>query len=190
MPQFGFYMAGAGIAAAGRTGLLIAWNPMDHPSSIADELDWSEIALYSWIGSLPTISPAVFKMRSRSPVSINAQDCPMTLDGGIDRDFFIRFGIKPGGSSASLIADGWLEVFEGSTRLYGVAPPAGTIKVELASGSIAAGLTEYSMQDRVVTAGLEDELEEGGWLLGSGFSAIEIWRELMTPDRELSWSPI
>ena len=189
MPQFGFYMAGAGIAAAGRAGLLIAWNPADRDPSIADEIDWSGIALYSWVGPLPSISPAVFKMRSRSPVAITAQDCPATLDGGIDRDFFIRFGVKPGGSSASLIADGWLEVFEGQTRIYGVAPPLATIKVELADGSEAVGLTEYSMQDRVVSAGLEDALEGWASLLGGDVSAIEIWRDLMTPNASLNWSP-
>ena len=110
--------------------------------------------------------------------------------GGGDRDFFVRFGVKPGGSGGSLIGDGWLEIFEGSIRLYGIPPPNATMKIELAEGSHALGLTEYSMQDRVVYAGLEDPLEGWASLLGGQISAIEIWRDLMTPNMTLNWSPL
>jgi hypothetical protein len=190
MSQVGFYMAGAGIVGIGRAGLLLAWDPNDLGPSAADGIDFGEIALYSWIGSLPVISPAVFKMRSKSPIAIPPEGCPKTLDGAPDRDFFVRFGVKPGGSSASLIADGWLEIFESSTRVYGISAPTATVKFELAEGSVATGLTEYSMQDRLIFAGLEDPIEGWAALLGGEIPAIEIWKDLMTPNMVLSWSPL
>src|SRR5262249_8891173 len=140
--------------------------------------------------SLPVVSPAVFKIKSKSPIAIPADGCPATLDGGTDRDLFVRFGVKPGGSIASLIADGWLEVFEGSTRVYGIAPPTAVVRVELAEGTVAAGLTEYSMQDRVVYAALEDPLEGWAVLLGGQIPAIDLWRDLMTPNQPVSWNPL
>lgn len=183
-------MAGAGIVGIGRAGLLLAWDPNNRGPSAVDDIDLSDIGLYSWVGTLPTISGALFKIRSKSPIAIPSEGCPATLDGSPDRDFFVRFGLKPGGSAASLIADGWLEVFEGSTRVYGISPPAGTVKIELAEGTVATGLTEYSMQDRVVFAGLEDPLEGWAALLGGETPAKEIWRDLMTPNMPLNWSPL
>jgi hypothetical protein len=137
MAQFGFYMAGVGTLGAGRTALLLAWDPSDRGPGAADEIDFGDIGLYSWIGSLPIVSPAVFKMRSKSPVAIPADGCPTALDAGGVHDFVVRFSVKPGGSAASLIGDCWLEVFEGSTRVYGINAPTTTVKVELAEGSIA-----------------------------------------------------
>jgi hypothetical protein len=189
MAQFGFYMAGVGVAGGGRAGLLLAWNPNDRGPGAADEIDITDIGLYSWIGSLPIVSPAVFKMRSRSPMVIPADDCPPSLDGGGERDFVVRFGVKPGGSTASLIGDGWLEIFVGSTRVYGISAPTTTVKMELAEGSMNLGLTEYSMQDRVILSGLEDPLEGWDRLLSGSTPAKDIWSDLMTPDRTLSWSP-
>jgi hypothetical protein len=191
MSQFGFYMAGVGVAGGGRAGLLLAWDPDDQGSSAVDNIDFGQIGLYSWMGPLPVISPATFKMRSKSPIAIPSEGCPLTLDGAPDRDFFIRFGVKPGGSSASPVNDGWLEIFEGNTRIYGIAPQSATIKVELAEGSVAVGLSEYSMQDRVIFAALEDPLE--GWAVlmgGLTTPAKEIWRDLMTPNSILNWSPV
>jgi hypothetical protein len=190
MAQFGFYMAGIGTVGMGRAGLLLAWDPDDQGPNTADSIDFGNIALYSWIGPLPVISPAVFKMRSKSPIAIPNENCPKTLDGFPDSDFFVRFGVKPGGSASSLIADGWLEIFESSTRIYAIAPQAATVKIELAEGSVATGLTEYSMQDRVVVAALEDPLEGWASLLGGEIPAIEIWKDLMTPNMELSWNPL
>ncbi len=190
MPQFGFYMAGVGAAAIGRAGLLLAWDPHDRGPGAADEIDFSGIGLYSWIGTLPVISPALFKMKSKSPISIPAEGCPEALDGGTDHDFIVRFGVKPGGSLASLIADGWLEVFEGSTRVYGIAAPSAVVRIELAEGSVSTGLTEYSMQDRLEYAALEDPLEGWAALLGGQIPAIDLWRELMTPNTPLSWNPL
>jgi hypothetical protein len=190
MSQFGFYMAGAGISAIGRAGLLLAWDPNDLGPSAADGIDLNDIALYSWVGSLPVISGALFKIRSKSPIAVPPEDCPKTLDGAPDRDFFVRFGVKPGGSAASLIADGWLEVFEGSTRVYGISALPAMVKVELAEGSMATGLTEYSVQDRVIFAALEDPLEGWAALLGGEIPAIEIWKDLMTPNMMLNWSPL
>lgn len=189
MAQFGFYMAGAGIAAAGRAGLLLAWDPNSRGPSAADDIDFGDIGLYSWIGPLMSISPAAFKMRTRSPITISDDGCPLALDGGGERDFVVRFGVKPGGSMSSLIADGWFEIFEGATRVYGINPPGGMVKIELGEGSVAAGLTEYSMQDRVQLAALEDPLEGWAALLSAGTPAIEIWRDLMTPNRPLNWFP-
>lgn len=189
MAQFGFYMAGAGVVGIGRAGLLLAWDPNDLGPTAAEQIDLDGIALYSWIGSLPVISPAVFKMKSKSPMTIPSEACPKTLDGSPDRDFFVRFGVKPGGSGASLIADGWLEIFENSTKVYGISASAEPVKIELADGSVAAGLTEYSMQDRVTYAALEDPLEGWAVLLGGEVSAIEIWKELMTPNKALNWTP-
>ena len=190
MSQFGFYMAGAGVVGIGRAGLLLAWDPNDRGPSAADDIDLSGVSLYSWVGALPVVSPALFKMRTRSPLAIPPKGCPDTLDGAPDHDFVVHFGIKPGGSIASLIADGFLEIFENSTRLYGIAPPMTTVRVELAQGSVATGLTEYSMQDRVVSAALEDPLEGWASLLGGEIPAIEIWRDLMTPNQVLVWSPV
>jgi hypothetical protein len=191
MPQFGFYMAGVGIAYTGRDGLLIAWDPNDRGPSAADDINWSDIALYSWIGPLGLAPPSLFKMKSKSPVRIPAAGCPATLDGGVNGDYFVRFGVKPGGTGLSLIGDFWLQVFDAGTseQIYSFAPPTASPHVELADGSVAIGMTEYSMQDRLVAAALEDPLEGWAALIGHSNSAIEIWRELMTPNQLLSWIP-
>jgi hypothetical protein len=189
MAQFGFYMAGVGTLGAGRAGLLLAWDPSDQGPDAADEIDFGDIGLYFWIGTLPVVSPALFKMRSKSPIAIPTEGCPTALDGGGARDFVVRFGIKPGGSAGSLIGDGWLEVFEGSIRVYGINPPGAIVKVELAEGTHATGLAEYSMQDRVILSALEDPLEGWSQLLSGSIPARDIWRDLMTPGRTLEWSP-
>jgi hypothetical protein len=190
MAQVGFYMAGVGVAGGGRAGLLLAWDPDDRGPGAADDIDISDIGLYAWVGSLPVVSPALFKMRSRSPLTIPADGCPPTLDGGGERDFVVRFGVKPGGSAASLIGEGWLEIFDGSTRVYGINAPTTTVKFELAEGSAAVGLTEYSMQDRMVLSGLEDPLDGWAQLLSGSIPARDIWNDLMTPDQTLNWSPV
>jgi hypothetical protein len=187
MPQFGFYMAGGAAAGVGRLGLLMAWDPLDRGPSAADDIDFKDIALYAWIGPLPALAPQVIKIKSRSPISIPAEGCPATLDSP-DRDYVLRFGLKSGGVGASPIVDGWLEVFEGQTRVYGATPVNTTMKIELAEGSFAAAI-EASMQDRVVYQGLEDPPEDGFWMsvLGGGVDSKEIWRELMTPNQPLRW---
>jgi hypothetical protein len=189
MPQFGFYTAAAGVPVlGGLQGLLIAWNPLDKPSSAVDEIDLSHISLYSWIGRIGT--SGIAKVKSKSPIHIPAENCPDTLDGFPGRDFFIRFGVKPGGSGGSLICDGWLEVFEGNNRVYGIVPPTQVARFELAQGTSALGFTELSMQDRVTSAGLEDTLEGWDKLLGQNTPAKELWRALMTPNAPLTWSPV
>jgi hypothetical protein len=190
MAQFGYYMAGIGTMGAGRAGLLLAWDPSDQGPSAVDDIDFGNIGLYSWIGSLPVVSPALFKMRTRSPIAIPAEGCPIALDGGGVSDFVVRFGIKPGGSTGSLIGDCWLEVFDGQTRVYSINAPAGTVKIELAEGSVAMGLSEYSMQDRVILSGLEDPLDGWSRLLTGSNAAKDIWKDLMTPDQTLNWSPV
>jgi len=52
MSHFGFYMAGVGVVGIGREGLLLAWDPNDRGPDAADDLDLSNIALYSWVGPL------------------------------------------------------------------------------------------------------------------------------------------
>jgi hypothetical protein len=103
----------------------------------------------------------------------------------------LRFGTKSGGTGAGLIVDSWLEVFEGSTRIYGATPVNTMMKVELAEGSVAATL-EASMQDRVTYQALEDPPEGGIWtsVLGNDVASKDIWRELLTPGLPLRWSPI
>jgi hypothetical protein len=83
MAQFGFYMAGVGIVGAGRAGLLLAWDPNDQGPGAVDEIDFGDIGLYSWIGSLPVVSPALFKMRSKSPIVISAEGCPTALQAEV-----------------------------------------------------------------------------------------------------------
>jgi hypothetical protein len=192
MPQFGFYMAGVSVLYTGRIGLLVAWDPREQGPRAVDALHRRDIALYSWIGPLSTAGPSVFKMRSKSPIRLPAENCPLTLDGAPDHDYFLRFGVKPGGSGGSRIADFWFEVFEGSSRIYGVPAPGGLAKVELAENTIATGLTEYSMQDRVNFEGVVDDPLGGlnGWLLGGSVPASEIWRDLMTPNQVLNWNPL
>lgn len=189
MPQFGFYMAGASVPiVGGPLGLLLAWDPHDRGPAAADEIDWSDISLYSWLGAFS--GTAVAKIKSKSPMQVPAENCPITLDGAPDHNFIVRFGVKSGGVSGSAIVDGWLEVFEGNNRVYGIAPVGQTAKIELADGSSGAGAPELSMQDRLVFAGLADPLE--GWhnLLGTGTPAIELWRALMTSNTPLTWSPL
>jgi hypothetical protein len=190
MSQFVFYMAGVGVLNAGRIGVMIAWDPKGLGPGVADGIDFSDIGLYSWVGPLVTAAPAAFKMRSKSPLQIPSANCPMALDGAPDHDYFLRFGVKPGGSGGSLIGDYWFELFEGSNPVYSFAPPLATPHVELAQYSIAAGLPEYSMQDRVTYEALEDSLDGWAWLMGGPLSGIEIWRSLMTPNQSLSWSPL
>jgi hypothetical protein len=190
MPQFGFYMAGAGVAALGRAGLLLAWDPHDRGPSAADDIDLGDIGLYSLVSTLPSVGPALFKMRTRSPVAIPAEGCPDALDGGPGGDFVVHFGVKAGASIGTSFADGLLEVFDGAARVYGISPPMATVRIELARGSVAVGLTEYSMQDRMVLAALEDPLEDWAALLGRDIPAIDLWRDLMTSNQELNWSPI
>jgi hypothetical protein len=183
----------AGISApivGGPLGLLIAWDPHDRGPSAADDLNMSDISLYSWLGRFSP-GAAVARIKSRSPIQIPAESCPTTLDGSPDRDFIVGLSVKAGSVSSSLISNCALEVFESGNRIYGIVPQGQTKQIELAEGSSASsGVTELSMLDRVVMAALEDPLE--GWhaLLGVGLPAKELWRALMTPNQPLTWSPV
>jgi len=181
-------MAGASVAFAGRLGLLLAWNPTDRDPSAVDDLDLSGIALYSWVGPLPVATPQVVKLKSAGPIAIPTDGLPAELDDPT-HDYVLRFGVKAGGTGASLVVDGWFEIFEGSTRVYGAVPAGTTMKIQLAANS--AGTTEASMQDRVTLQALEDppEGDVSTIILGGGVDSKEIWRELMTPGLPLSWSP-
>jgi len=46
------------------------------------------------------------------------------------------------------------------------------------------------MQDRVIFAGLEDSLEGWAVMLGGEMPGIEIWKDVVTPNMALSWSPL
>jgi hypothetical protein len=187
MPQFAFYMAGASLGG-GMLGLILAWDPLDEGMAGADD-PLSSIALYTWVG--PLLGDARFmKIKSRQPVTVPAGGCPVALDGGTDHDYFVRFGMKAGGVGATSIVDGWLEVFEESTRVYGIAPAGETRKVELADGSFASS-DESSFQDRLTYQALDDPPEGDFWtgILGHGVDSREIWRELMTPNLPVRWSP-
>jgi hypothetical protein len=190
MASFGFYLAGVGAAAIGRLGLLLAWDPADRGPSAVDDLDMSGIALYSWAGPLPVVTPQVLKLKSAGPIAIPTDGLPAELDDPA-HDYVLRFGVKASGTGASLVVDGWLEVFEGSTRVYGAVPAGSTMKIDLAEGSYAVA-TEASMQDRVVLQALEDPPEGDVYtaMVGNGVDSKEIWRELMTPGLPLVWSPV
>jgi len=191
MPQFGFYMAGVSVpVVGGPLGLLLAWDPHDRGPSAADDLDMTDISLYSWLGRF---SPGaeVARIKSRSPIQIPEEACPLTLDGSPNRDFVVGLSVKASSVSSSLFSQCSLEVFESGNRIYGIAPQGQTLQIELAEGSSASGgITELSMFDRVEMAALEDELE--GWhaLLGLGLPAKELWRALLTPNQPLTWSPV
>lgn len=95
MAQFGFYMAGAAVLGIGRLGLLMAWNPSNRPPDAVDDIDLSDIALYSWVGAFN--SPvAVAKIKSRAPQTIPDENCPTFLDDP-NHDYVLRFGVKAGG---------------------------------------------------------------------------------------------
>jgi hypothetical protein len=192
MAQFGFYMAQVSLASPiffGRLGVLIAWDPKNRGPSAADDPLFTDIALYSWIGSLPTGSVSVGKVKSKSPISIPDANCPRTLDVSDDgNDLTVRFGIKSGGSAFSTHVNGWLEVFEGSTRVYGIAPVSSTMLMELADASFS-NAAEMSMQDQLTLQAMEDPPEGDIWtsLLGGSTDGKEIWRELITPNLPLTW---
>jgi len=189
MASFGFYIAGVGAQAFGRLGLLLAWNPADRDPSAVDDLDQSGIALYSWVGPLPVITPQVLKLKSAGPIAIPTDGLPAELDDP-GHEYVLRFGVKAGGTGATLVVDGWFEIFEGATRVYGAVPAGATMKIDLAEGSFAS-TTEASMQDRVTLQALEDPPEGDVYtaMLGGGVDSKEIWRELMTPGLPLAWSP-
>ena len=166
----------------------IAWDPTNRGASAADDLDLSNIALYSWVG--PLFTPAqVTRIRTKSPIAIPAAGCPLTLDGGTDHSYAIKFGTKSGGTGASLVVDCWLEVFEGVTRVYEIAPSSSPMRVDLAIGS-ATNVSEVSMQDRVTYEAMEDPPGADFWttvFLGGGVDSKEIWRTLITPNAPFSW---
>jgi hypothetical protein len=187
MPQFGFYLAGAAVAGAGRLGLLLAWDPTDRGPDAADDIDLSDIALYSWVGPLPAVTAQAGKIKSAGPITIPADNCPLALDDPT-HDYVLRFGVKSGGTGASLVVDGWLEVFEGNQRVYGATQPTTTMKINLAEGS-SVSAQEMSMQDRVGYQALEDPPDGDVWtrVLGGATAAKDIWRELLSPGVPLAW---
>jgi hypothetical protein len=184
--DFGCYVRALGVATVGRMGLLIAWDPASRGPAAADDLDVSNVGLYSWIGPLYT-PLQVTHVKTKSPVAIPATGCPKWLDGGRDHDYVIRFGLKSGGTGSSNIQDCWLEVYEGQTKVYEIAPSGTPMRVELAPGS-GSNVGETSMQDRVTIEAWEDPVGGDFWtslFLGGQLPSKEIWRKLMTPNAPL-----
>ncbi|MGD0291753.1 MAG: hypothetical protein ABSC63_19200 [Candidatus Binataceae bacterium] len=185
MAQFAFYVAGAA-TGVGAMGLLFAWDRDDRGPDAADSDDSNanlHIGLYTWIGL--TTGAQLMKIKSKAPIAIPAGGCPSFPDGSPDHDYVTRFEVKPGGTVISAIVDISLELFDDSTRVYGVAPDGKTLKIELADGSF--GLSAFSVQDRLTLQNWEDPLDGWAKFINADISGKELWRELMIPDQPLKW---
>ncbi|WAS95697.1 hypothetical protein [Nannocystis punicea] len=183
MPQIAFYVASVSVGV-GASGVMLAWDRNNRgPAGADDPNAFGDIGLFTWIGI--TTGEHLVKVKTKAPIQIPAENCPNMPDGFPDHDYVTRFEIKPGGTAFSAIADLSLEIFEDSTRVYGVAPVGQTLKWEVADGSF--GSTAVSFQDRLTLQAWEDPLEGWAQLFNSDLSAREIWQELMTPNQPLIW---
>ncbi len=180
MPQLSFFVAGASTAIGG-VGLLLAWDRFDRGPSAADDMDINGCALYSWIS--PTIGPLLAKMKTKSPIQIPEGNCPIYPNGFPDGDFVNRFEVKPGGTAMTAFGDFSFDIFDGSTRKYGVAPEGQTLKIE----GIGILPTSISFLDRPTHQPWEDPLEGFASLFNLSLPSKELWRSLMTPDEPLNW---
>ena len=178
MPQISFFV-GAAASGIGGVGVLLAWDRHDRGPAVADDIDISDVGLYSWLAI--ATGAQLIKMKTRSPISIPEENCPSFPDGAPDGDFFNRLEFRPGGVGLSQIGDMSLDVFDGSNRVYGVAPEGKTLKFEMAFNSILA--TPVSVQDRPTLQPWEDPLEGLAQLFNSDLPTKELWRALMTPNQ-------
>lgn len=186
MPQLAFFVAGISELVGG-AGLLLAWDRFDRGPSAADDIDINGCQLYALVN--PILGPALpFKMITKGPIAIPEENCPTYLDGFPDQDLVTRFEIKPGGTTSSHIQDFTLELFNGSTRIYGVAPEGQTLKIESANWSLLP--STVSFQDKLEIQPWEDPLEGWAQLINSKTPSKEIWRSLMTPNDDLTWLEI
>ncbi|PGT62897.1 hypothetical protein [Bacillus thuringiensis] len=185
MPQLGFYVAGAS-AGIGGVGILLAWDRFDRGPSAADDLDINGCGLYTWIA--PTTGALLGKMKTNSPIQIPEENCPIYPNGFPDGDYINRFEVKPGGTALTSIGDFSFEIFDGSTRIYSVAPEGETLRFEVSDNSFLS--TSVSIQDRPTPQPWEDPLEGFAGLftlLHHDLPSKELWRELMTPNSPLNW---
>jgi len=181
MAAVAFFVGGAAVGVGG-VGVLLAWDRNDRGPSAADDVLVDDVALYSFMA--PITGSQLVKMKTKSPIQIPDDDCPAFPDGD-DGNTIARFEIKPGGSAMTAIADFTFDLFDGSTRIYGVAPASETLKFELADNSVMAAAVSF--QDRLLLQAWEDPLEGSAQLMNSNLPAKEIWRRLMTPNEPLDF---
>jgi hypothetical protein len=183
MPQIAFFAGGVSVGI-GAIGILLAWDRHDRGPSAADDgnFDISDVALYSWLA--PITGAQLARIKTKSPVSIAEESCPLLLDGG-SGELVSRLEIKSGGAALTPICDLTLDLFDGSAFVYGVAAAGQTIKFELADNSILGA--PISIQDRPTLQAWEDSLEGLSGVINLTSPSKEIWRNLMTPNLPLSF---
>jgi hypothetical protein len=183
MPQISFYVAGFS-SGVGGMGLVLAWDRFDRGPSAADDIDTEGCGLYTILS--PTIGDlSIVKMVTKVPIQIPEENCPISPDG-FPQDFISRFELKPGGTALSTIYDLTFEVFEESTRIYGISPEGQSLKVEGAENSLVS--SAVSFQDRLTLQPWEDPLEGFAHFFDlSALPSKEIWRSLMTPNEKVTW---
>ena len=181
MAQVAFFVGGAAVGVGG-VGVLLAWDRNNRGPSAADDMIVDDVALYSFMA--PITGSQLVKLKTKSPIQIPDDDCP-TLPDGEDGNMITRFEIKPGGTAMTAIGDFTFDLFDGSTRIYGVAPASETLKFELADNSVMAAAVSF--QDRLLLQAWEDPLEGAAQLMNANLPAKEIWRSLMTPNEPLDF---
>ncbi len=182
MAQFAFFIAGAA-APVGAAAVLLAWDRNNGGPAAADEVDTSDIGLYTWMAF--TTGAQLFRLKTGSPIQIPDENCPQLPDGFPDGDYYNRLEVKPGGTAMAAIADVTFDIFNGSTLVYGIAPTGQTLKFEMADNSLLPAA--FSVQDRPTLQAWEDPLEGMVGLVNSGMPAKELWRALMTSGQPLEW---
>jgi hypothetical protein len=182
MPQIGFFV-GAAAAGAGAVGVLLAWDRHDRGPAAADDVDISDIGLYSFV--TPVVGNQLVKAKTKSPVEIPEDGCPNLPDGFPDGTFVNRLEFKPSTAGLSPIGEFSFEIFDGVTRVYGAAAPAATVRFELSDNSVL--FTAVSVQDSPTLQAMEDPLEGAAQFINSNLPAKELWRALMTPNQPLEF---
>jgi|HubBroStandDraft_6_1064221.scaffolds.fasta_scaffold106730_1 hypothetical protein len=182
MPQIGFFV-GAAASVVGAVGVLLAWDRHDRGPGAADDIDTSDIGLYSFI--TPITGAQLVKAKTKSPVEIPEDGCPNLPDGFPDATFVNRLEFKPSAAGLSPIGEFSFEIFDGNTRVYGAAAPSATVRFELSDNSVL--FTAVSVQDNPRLQALEDPLEGVAQIINSSLPAKELWRALMTPNQPLEF---
>lgn len=183
MPQIGLYVASVSVGV-GATAVVLAWDRNDRGPDAADDLDISDVGLFTWFA--PTTGAQLVKAKTKSPIEIPAANCPQFPTGeGLDGDLITRLEAKPGASGLGAIADLSFEIYDGATMVYSAAPGA-TIKFELSDNSIIP--STVSIQDRPTVQAWEETLDGlSGFVIGGSSLTKDIWRALMTPNQPLEW---
>ena len=183
MPQIGIF-AGSVSVGIGAVGILLAWDRHDRGPDAADDdnLDTSDVALYSFIA--PVTGAQLAKIKTKSPIIIPEDSCPLLMDGG-NGDLISKIEIKSGGSALTAICDFTLDIFDGSTLVYRAVPDGQSLKFDLADNSVLGAA--ISIQDRPTLQPWEDGLEGFAAIMNDTRPSKEVWRDLMTPDLPLSF---